>query len=41
MGYNITCAMNCKQRTAVKLYTVETWFVPGVIVSTLHKGGNR
>ena len=41
MGNNITCAMNCKQKTAGKLYTVETWFVPGVTVSTLHKVNDR
>jgi len=32
MGSNITCALICKQETTAELYTVETLFVPGVIV---------
>jgi len=35
---NITCSTNCKYRTAAKLYALETWFVPGIIVNTLHIG---
>jgi hypothetical protein len=38
MGNNITCSTNCKYRTAAKLYALETWFVPGIIVNTLHIG---
>jgi len=27
---NITCSANCEYRTAVRIYTVETWFVSGI-----------
>ena len=29
MGNNITCTINCDYRTAVKLYTLETWWNSG------------
>ena len=29
---NITCSANCKYRTAATLYTVETWFVAGILL---------
>ena len=34
---NITCSTDCKYRTAATLYTLETWFVSGIIVNTMHK----
>jgi hypothetical protein len=27
---NITCSTECKYRTAIQLYTIETWFVSGI-----------
>jgi len=35
---NVTCSTNCKYRTAATLYALETWFVSGITVNTLHKG---
>ena len=29
MGDNITCTINCNNRIAATLYTLETWFVSG------------
>ena len=29
---NITCSTNCKYRTAATLYTLETWFVAGLLL---------
>ena len=34
MGSNITCInINCNYRTATTLYTLETWFVSGIVYS--------
>ena len=30
MGNNITCTANCNYRIDVILYTILTWFVPGI-----------
>ena len=41
MWNNITCLRNCRYRTAATQYTLETWFVSGIIVNILYKGDNQ
>lgn len=40
---NIICSTNCNYRMAGMVCTLEAWFVSamGIIVNTLHKGGNK
>jgi len=38
---NLTCSTNCKYRTAATLHNLETWFVSGIIVNTLHNIDNK